>query len=378
MKIPVRHILLIAAVHSIAASCYNSDGESAARTEVQEGIPAGQSPYDKNVDFGIVPSEYYTGRQASYAFGNASTSTAEIYCSFDALADGTYITKEPIGTASDSSEMFMYRAVSPMPESSVASKDIMNKARLKIIIICAQHGFEKASIYGTLYFLSDLKDHYMDCKVLEYFRQNADILVIPCANPYGIDIQGYLNRNGANLNRNWPVENWQAEASAKKGESAYGGEEGGDQPEVANIVSVLEKHKDAMLVLDFHTSGIGNAGKGGLNWISMTLNDDKYRDYLTETATRHISNITTAFESMYPDEIGGGDTKCGYLDSHRGYSVTGYLSTYAAQQNFLSLTFEGFNGFPKGSVYSDKAKKANSEILGNYLATFCRIYGNID
>lgn len=48
---------------------------------------------------------------------------------------------------------------------------------------------------------------------------------------------------------------------------------------------------------------------------------------------------------------------------------------YIGQQNFLSLTFEGFNGFPHDTVYSENAKKANSELLGNYLATLCGVLG---
>lgn len=362
------YLFTIAAALVAAASC----------TLLENITPLWQDPqeisrYDKHVDFGFVPATYYTGQQEDYSFGNASTKVQEIYERFDLLADGSYMTREDIGNASDGSRMYMYRLTSPTPQFSGSASGRRDKTKLKIMIICAQHGFEKSSIYGTYYFLRDLKEKYMSHEVLKYFRQYADFIIIPCANPYGIDTQEYVNANGVNLNRNWPVKDWTGMEGAKAGQSEFGGRSGGDQPEVKNIVRILQENKDALLVLDFHTNGSGCVEKGKLNWISMTLPDDYYRDLLIDIGNYHLSSITSAFEAMYPAEIGDDDTMCGYMDGSDHFSRTGYLSTYAAQQNFLSLTFEGFNGFPHSPVYSDNAKKANSELLGNYLATLCGI-----
>lgn len=333
------------------------------------------SPYDKNVDFGFVPTAYYTGQQEDYSFGDAATTTQEIYERFDLLIDGTYMTREDIGTASDGSTMYMYRLTSPTPSFSGSASGRRDKTKLKIIIVCAQHGFEKTSIYGTYYFVRDLKEKYISHEVLKYFRQYADFIIIPCANPYGIDSRGYLNANGANLNRNWPVADWTSVEGSVAGQSEFGGFSGGDQPEVKNIAKVLQENKDALLVLDFHTNGSGCVEKGKLNWISMTLPDDYYRNYLIDVGNYHLCSISSAFEAMYPSEIGSEETICGYMDGTDHFSKTGYLSTYAAQLNFLSLTFEGFNGFPHSPVFSDNAKKANSELLGNYLTTLCGVLG---
>ena len=223
------------------------------------------SPYDKNVDFGFVPAAYYTGQQEDYSFGKASTSAREIYERFDLLTDGSYMTREDIGTASDGNRMYMYRLTSPTPQFSGSASGRRDKTKLKIIIICGQHGFEKSSIYGTYYFVRDLKDKYMSHEVLKYFRQYADFIIIPCANPYGIDTGNYVNTNGVNLNRNWPVKDWTGMEGAKAGQSEFGGRSGGDQPEVRNIVRILQENKDALLVLDFHTNGSGCVEKGRLN-----------------------------------------------------------------------------------------------------------------
>lgn len=382
MRARIAYMTAIAAGLFLAASCslledlripglsFHNTDEGADITE------SATSPYDKNVDFGFVPAAYYTGQQDDYSFGGAGTTTSEIYERFEGLADGSYITSEPIGTASDGSTMYMYRLTSPTPSFSGSASSRRDKTKLKIIIVCAQHGFEKTSIYGTYYFIRDLKEKYMEHEVLKYFRQYADFIIIPCANPYGIDTQEYVNANGVNLNRNWPVDNWTCVAEAEPGKSEYGGSAGGDQPEVQNIVKILQENKDALLVLDFHTNGSGNVKKSALNWISMTLPDDYYRNMLITAGNYHLCSISSAFEAMYPSEIGDEETMCGYMDGTDHYSTTGFLSTYAAQQGFLSLTFEGFNGFPHDKAYSENAKKANSELLGNYLATLCGVLGS--
>lgn len=102
----------------------------------------------------------------------------------------------------------------------------------------------------------------------------------------------------------------------------------------------------------------------------MTPPDDPYFDLLVEIGNYHLCNISSAFEYMYSDELGDAENMCGYMNGSTVFSGTGYLSTYAAQQSFLSITFEGFNGFPNDkSPFQDN----NSELLGNYLITFCHV-----
>ena len=332
------------------------------------------SVYDKNVDFGLVSSDYYIGQHSNYEFGGRDSKCSEIYRQFDSLVDDTYFSKEYIGRASDGSEMFMYK-LSPMrPIFSGSASNKRNKNMPKFIIVCGQHGFEKSSIYGTLYFIKDLCCNYKECSILKYFRQYVEFILIPCANPHGINNNQYLNYNGVNLNRNWPVDNWTSDSSQNPGDSYYCGAKPGDQLEVKNIINVLNDNADALMVVDFHTNGMANQSKGSLNWLSMSLPNDPYRDILIDIGYYHLCNISTAFEFMYPDEVGKEDTLCGYMDGADYFSTTGYLSTYCAQHNFLSITFEGFNGFPAEPItYSEKTKKANSELLGNYLNTVCWI-----
>lgn len=338
-----------------------------------------ESIYYKNVDFGIVPSDFYWGQSDDYSFGNSKCKTMDIYDMFDSLTNYRHITKEFMGKASDGSDMYFYKYTSPTPVFWGTANNKREKNKLKLIIVCGQHGFEKSSIYGSLYFLRDVCSNYKNYSVLQYFHQYSDIIIIPCANPYGIDNNVTVNANGVNLNRNWPVNGWRQNEESIFGTTKYAGNSGGDQPEVQNIISVLNMHSDALLVLDFHTKGAGIQTKESINWLSMTLPDDPYRDLLIEIGNYHICNITSAFEYMYSEEIGDSDTMCGYMDASSTYSRTGFLSTYAAQHGFLSVTFEGFNGFPNDTKpFQNKVKKANSELLGNYLVTLCYILAKYD
>lgn len=333
-----------------------------------------RSIYNKNVDFGIVPNNFYLGRNEDYSFGNANTSTKDIYGQFDSLVLEQYLSKESIGFASDGTEMYMYQYTSLVPDFYGSAANKRNKTKLKIIVICGQHGFEKSSIYGTLFFIKDICHKYSNDPVLKYFHQYVDLIIIPCANPYGIDNNVTINANGVNLNRNWPVRDWEQNEDSIIGTTKYAGNSGGDQPEVQNIMSILKNHSNALLILDFHTKGAGIQTKESINWLSMVLPDDAYRDLLVEIGNYHICNITSAFEYLYAEEIGNSESMCGYLEASSVYSTTGYLSTYAAQQGFLSVTFEGFNGFPTDiTPFQDNVKKANSELLGNYLITMCYV-----
>lgn len=329
--------------------------------------------FNKNVDFGEPINKTYKGLQSDYSFGSKDTKASDIYNAFENLVDEKYFTKASIGTASDGSEMFAYfysaRRVN-------IDEDVTRVSRkpLKIIIVCGQHGFEKSSIYGTYYFFKDLLNNYKNNEFLNYVRNNIDFVIIPCANPYGVDNFNYLNANGVNLNRNWAIKNW-AKSSDTPGDSQYGGESAGDQIEVQNISSVLRQNTDAVLVIDYHTNGNGTVTNNkSLNWISYPIPDDEYFKHIIEVSKHHIKNITSYYETEYLSKLDSSDDMCGYITGENINSV-GYLDAYSKEQGFISLTFEGFNGFPNESAaFSSLTKKANSELLGNFIKSFCLEY----
>lgn len=338
------------------------------------------SMYYKKVDFGVPPTEPYFGLQSDYSFGRGGTQTSEIIAKYDTLVDNDYITKLSIGIASDGSNMYVYKTHPVIPQNAYGTTGLRVPYKpLKMIIICGQHGFEKSSMYATYYFLKDLVENYMQSPLLRYIRNTLQLIIVPCANPYGIDQSIYKNGNQVNLNRNWPVKNWTGNITDQTSQQ-YQGEAAGDQPEVQNIVSVIQDNLDAFFAIDFHTQGSGVVdSKSNINWLSMkSVENDNMSDKWLQACMYHLKNISTLFNALYPTEVGGNVTDaCGRMDNSTSQSTTGYLDAYFWEQGIMGCTFEGNNGLPaESSAYSATSKKACSELLGNFISAICNMFSN--
>lgn len=324
-----------------------------------------KSAYNKDVNWGIVPTEFYECKQTDFSFGEQSTLSSQIIAKFNELP----LKKESIGTASDSSTMYMYKLTAPRSSLSGGVTKVKNTP--KIIIVAGQHGFEKNAPYATYYFIKDLCENSSNSEIIRWLRANIDFIIIPCANPWGIDNSEYTNRNGVNLNRNWGVKNWAATVTDTDSEQ-YQGAAAFDQPETQCIRDVILNNKDATIIIDFHTNGQGVVTKNNINWISLQSPSfkDNYYDKLRDVAVSHLNNISSKLNIIYNEEIGGSNEDiCGNITSNTPNNI-GYLESYAVEQNFLGLTFEGCNGLPlENLILSDNVKKLNAELIGNFIIT---------
>lgn len=324
-----------------------------------------KSIYNKDVNWGGVPVGFYECKQEDFSFGEQYNSSRKIIEMFDTLP----LEKEAIGTASDGSTMYAYKLSSSRPVVSGTESKI--KGTPKIIIVAGQHGFEKNAPYATYYFMKDLCENTSKSEILRWMRANIDFIVIPCANPWGIDNYEYVNANGVNLNRNWGVENWEATITDTTS-FQYQGESAFDQPETAAIRDIILANKDAVAVIDFHTNGSGVVAKNNINWLSLQnpFEADDYYCRLRDAAVAHLCNVSSMFNLIYKNEVGGDGTEiCGFVGSHTPGN-TGYLESYAVEQGFFGLTFEGCNQLPNETeLLSPTVKKLNTELIGNFIAT---------
>ena len=325
----------------------------------------------KNTTFGNPSSDLFKGGLADYTFGGRNTSTSDIYSMFDSLV-GNYIIKENIGMSSDNQPLYCYKT-NPI-EYNLGSY-AYQKRPPKILIIAGQHGFEKSSIYGLYYLLKELNENYNNSSVLRYIRQFVRLIIVPCANPYGIDNFVYKNANGVNLNRNWDSYNWDTDKVTDIESPEYGGVKPFDQPETSAFLNVINSNPDICLIIDAHTNGGGKVSKQNINWLNLPdVNIDAYSSRILSVCKYHLSNISLWLNSEYSEYIGGIITEpCGYISSSAIHAGT--LASYTAMINTYGVTLEVFNGFPNDDdgYENNLVKKACSELIGNFISAFCNI-----
>ena len=310
--------------------------------------------------------DFYVGQGEDYTFFSSGTKTKRIIQCYDSLmaCHPGYITKQCIGKACDDQDLISYEFCG-------------DSATSKIFIICAQHGFEKSSTYGTFYFLRDVCDHNDDDEFLDYVYHHLHLIVVPVVNPSGFDTFIYKNANGVNLNRNWPVVDWRYDDDFTS--SSYSGLYPLDQPETRAVDSLVNEHLDAKLFIDFHTNGMGVLEKAKhINWLSLAyIENNTDRNNFLYIANEQLDRVTVNFKKIYGPSrpILNESSLFGYITISKSYSRIGMAEVSMPQRGMLALTFEGFNGFPGDSKpFLPDVAKANSELLGNFLYLFCSVY----
>lgn len=209
------------------------------------------SPYVRNVNFGVLPSTYYKGLSEDYASEgfNVSTQYADYIARWKSLVagHGSYVTETALGTASDGQTVYLY-------DFKPVRIPNQNKPIPKVIIIAGQHGGETCNIFGLYYFISNLLMKWNQHPALEYLRNHVELMIVPVLNTYGFDNQSYKNANGVNINRNYD-SNWTLLEDATSDQ--YGGAEPFDQPETQIVRDLLLNNADVLMVIDSHVNGGG-------------------------------------------------------------------------------------------------------------------------
>lgn len=324
--------------------------------------------YNRLVDFGTPPSEtYYTPSEVVSRF-NKNTKTAQIYSAYDELdaENPGRVAKQVLGYASDGQEVRCYHFKPKTLEGALPGP--------KFIITTGVHGFEKSSIFGLFYFLQDMCNNWVDNPVLEYLRNNVEFLVIPCANPWGIDNNEYKNANGVNINRNFG-EGWKLEGDTTS--SQYGGAEAFDQPETVCIRDLLADNLDAFFYIDFHTNGADPvATLDKVNWLALCSNQGGYYDQLGRCAKRHLVTVSEQLNQRYNLELPH-DQLTGYLTWGEYPPKAGYADYWGCHVGIMSMTFEGFNGFPGRTAHTLEVHQANASLICSWIMTIINLYKEV-
>lgn len=85
--------------------------------------------------------------------------------------------------------------------------------------------------------------------ISEYLKQFPDskLLFIPCLNEYGVEHNIRTNKNGVDLNRNFPTKNWEL----TQRNEFFGGKTPASEEETKFVISVVEKF-NPQIILTLH------------------------------------------------------------------------------------------------------------------------------
>jgi hypothetical protein len=190
----------------------------------------------------------------------------------------------------------------------------------------------------------------------------VELIVIPVVNTYGFDMNEYKNANGVNLNRNYDTPEWTYVPDQSSSE--YCGEEPLDQPETQAVANVILNNPDAVLFVDCHTSGNGNAPSvQNINWTSLVATDDFLYNQIICALTNHYRSLTVNLEKEF--NIANPDNKnFGYFSSNN----ISASKEYAFINGIMGFTCETSNGTPyESTTFTSDVKKINAEVIGNIL-----------
>lgn len=316
-----------------------------------------------------IPSSYYRPVSEKeydlFKYANSQTNYASYIEAFDDLVqDHRTVSKEILGKDSSGEYDIVKYSLKPL----TITDSLKNFLNPKIFITAGIHGFERASVYSLFMFVRDLLENYKNDEVLDYVRNNIEIVFIPCANPYGFSKNIYVNYNGVNINRNFEY-NWKL---ATKGSSEYGGEAPFSEVETQYIRDIILKEKP-WLFLDFHTTGMNGDVQDitYYNWIgdanSVFLN--KKSVYANHS---HLMRLSRMCVGRYGLDISDSDV-IGRITHSVGHGTS---NPYACSKGVLGICVEMTPKFKNQEAYNENVIKFGTEILGNYIMSIIREYQN--
>lgn len=205
----------------------------------------------------------------------------EIYSATE-LATGTtqiYVYKKNgtlAGTATVTSATTL--TLSGKTYTRYSSRDFHTDNKATLVLWGNEHGPQSDPNEPSIILYRLVKDLCNGCAdnpFLSFLRGYCKIVIIPAANPYGVNrfassgLEGRNNANNVNINRNYDTIGWSVQADSNKGSYA------GDQSETQFIMNtVLDIEPD--LAIDIHCLGYvtaANEGRSHYEGAVSALND---------------------------------------------------------------------------------------------------------
>ena len=276
-----------------------------------------------------VPAQNGTDEKALL---NLNTVTvAEYYAVLNTIinSSGGYIKKEVCGK--DASGTYEIWKLTLRNSTEV-------KAPRKVLIDANVHNGQGDPIdpaFTVLWLCKFLSEEYKTDSVARYIRNNYDFVIIPLANPWGLDNKSYGNANAVNINRNYDynfVPDMKFNYNTTSGPSAW------SEPETRYIRDMVLANKDAYFWMDLHSYGDGVRKKA-----FYVVAGDVLHPYNADRARRvfqYTKNLIDGIEVQWYDN----------------YDSNGWGPAWGAKiQGIYSPNLECGNALTDGVKYSSGA-----------------------
>ena len=157
-----------------------------------------------------------------------------------------------------------HRSFNSKSYERIESLDYHTNNKATILLWANEHGPQSDPYEGSIISYRIARDlcYAVDNPFLNYLRNYCKVVIIPCANPYSMDMwaaeqrPGRNNANGVNINRNYDTPGWEVLEDSDKGTAA------GSENETQYIMNTVRLFNPDIAV-DIHVLGYTTLGAGG-------------------------------------------------------------------------------------------------------------------
>lgn len=215
-----------------------ASGHNVTSYSVSSGIVANGTTYARN-ESGDYAGDYIYTDKCSNASG--TTTQAQTYLPTDIYsATGTGV--------SFTGTQLTYGGKT---YNRCSSLDVHTDIKATLVIWGNEHGPQSDPAECAIVLYRFAKDLVTGCRnhpFISYIQQYCKVVLIPCANPYGLANHTRNNANNVNINRNYSTPGWSSVSDSDKG--SYAGSENETQF-VMNMISLF----GASVAIDIHCLG---------------------------------------------------------------------------------------------------------------------------
>lgn len=214
----------------------------------------------------------------------------------------------------------------------------------KIVITAGLHGREKSASYALYYFFRELLDNPTNNPTLDAIKTNIHLILMPICSPSGFVDNSYSNRNGQNINRDFPPYGnvTQAESKAMK--------------------KLIDDNIDMDYFIDFHNMFMRN----GL--IGYSLTDDEFFKYASLNMYKSVGRSWQKSESQFPQSM---NHRFAYTSGSNVGTVGRYVKdVLGIPSSLLELARE--SEFLGGGDHGEPVSRIGVDILVNMITACIR------